>query len=105
MLLTKASLCGLLLEEGEEDLAVLLARSGIPELLDTERDAQALATIGLTPEDLIPLLPAIDVDPARAAVLSDEEAAAIKRTISHRWASLVDVWLGGTPGAAQSPQQ
>ncbi|WP_101524699.1 hypothetical protein [Nocardioides houyundeii] len=93
MLLTKASLCGLLLEEGEEDLAVLLARSDLADQLDTVHDARALAAIGLGEEELRSLLPAIEADPDHV-VLSHEEVAAIKHTLSDRWAFLVDVWLG-----------
>ncbi|WP_114423099.1 hypothetical protein [Nocardioides houyundeii] len=105
MLLTKASLCGLLLEEGEEDLAVLLARSDLAEQLDTVHDARALASIGLGEEELRSLLPAIEADPDQVVVLSHEEVAAIKHTLSDRWAFLVDVWLsrGGEPPRPTSP--
>ncbi|WP_055482173.1 hypothetical protein [Sphaerimonospora mesophila] len=94
MELTRSSLCGFLLEEGEEDLAVLIARSDLPEILDSERHAPALAALGLEEEELLALLPAVSGDPNTAGSLSEEDRARLKRTISDRWAHLVDVWTG-----------
>jgi hypothetical protein len=39
--LTRSSLCSILLEEGEENLAVLIARADLPEILDSTRDGCA----------------------------------------------------------------
>ena len=87
MRLTRSSLCGILLENGEEDLAVLVARADLPEILDTGRDAAALAALGLNEDDLRALLPAVGGDPGTA-----EDVAGLSQTISDRWAHLVSVW-------------
>jgi hypothetical protein len=50
--LSRSSLCSILLERGEEDLAVLIARADLPEILDSGRDAPALAALGLGDEEL-----------------------------------------------------
>ncbi|HXA57694.1 MAG TPA: hypothetical protein VNW94_00885 [Streptosporangiaceae bacterium] len=92
MELTRSSLCSLLLEEGEEDLAVLIARADLPEILDSERHAPALAALGLDEDELRALLPAVSGDPHARGSSSDEERAQLKRTISDRWAHLVDLW-------------
>jgi hypothetical protein len=92
--LTRSSLCSVLLEEGEEDLAVLIARADLPEILDSERHAPALAALGLDEEELWTLLPAVRTDPNATGSLSDEERAQLNRTISDRWAHLVDFWTG-----------
>lgn len=92
MKLSRSSLCSILLEEGEEDLAVLIARADLPDILDSEQDAPALAALGLDQDELHALLPAISGDPT--AVLPAEEAARLKQTISDRWAHLVSVWTG-----------
>jgi hypothetical protein len=92
--LTRSSLCGILLERGEEDLAVLVARTDLPEILDTGRDAPALAALGLSEEDLRALLPAVGGDPLTADTGTPREAARLSQTISDRWAHLVSVWTG-----------
>jgi hypothetical protein len=94
MKLARSSLCGLLLEDGEEDLAVLIARADLPDVLDSDTDAPALAAIGLSEEELQALLPAISADPARAAeaVKAAQQSAQMSRTISERWAHLVTAW-------------
>jgi hypothetical protein len=88
--LSKSSLCNMLLADGEEDLAVLLARSELPELLDSERDAPALAVIGLDHDDLVAMLPAVT---GNGRPSSSGEDAALRRTISNRWAELVNQWV------------
>lgn len=101
MKLARASLCGLLLEDGEEDLAVLIARANLPDVLDSEADAPALAAIGLSEEDLRSLLPAIGGDPVKAAeaVEAAERSSRMSDTLSARWADLVSAWTGGAgPG-------
>ena len=47
MRLAKSSLAGLLLGDGEEELAALLACSDLPDELDTDSDAQGLRVLGL----------------------------------------------------------
>ncbi|GAA0248156.1 hypothetical protein [Cryptosporangium japonicum] len=95
MRVSKASLAGLLLEEGEEDLAVLLARSDLPDEIDVERDAPALTAIGLSGDELHALLPTITAASAEAPA---SDMADLEQTISDRWAYLVDDWTG-TPRA------
>jgi hypothetical protein len=90
--LTKSSLCNMLLADGEEDLAVLLARSELPELLDSERDAPALAVLGLDRDDLTAMLPAVTGN-GRAAASGED--AVLRQTISNRWADLVAQWVDG----------
>ena len=88
----------MLLERGEEDLAVLIARADLPEILDSGRDAPALAALGLGGEELRGLLPALSGGPPGAGGATLEE---MTRTISDRWAHLVSVWTGnaGDDGA------
>lgn len=89
MRVSKLSLAGLLLEEGEEDLAVLLARSDLPEEIDVERDAATLAAIGLSGDELHALLPTL-----RGSVPDGpaSDMAGLEQTISDRWADLVTDW-------------
>jgi hypothetical protein len=103
MKLARSSLCGLLLEDGEEDLAVLIARAALPDVLDSETDAPALAAIGLSEEELLSLLPAIRADPDKAAeaVQAAEQSARVTQTLSARWAHLVTVWSDAAKGSGQ----
>jgi hypothetical protein len=94
MRLARSSLCSILLEEGEEDLAVLLARADLPEILDSDRDAPALAAIGLSGDDLAALLPAVSGDPVTGRRGPDELAQAV----SERWVHLVSSWTGRADG-------
>lgn len=93
MRLSRSSLCGILLEEGEEDLAVLIARADLPEVLDSDRDAPALAALGLGSDDLAALLPAVSGDPVTERRGCDELA----QTVSERWANLVSDWTVPPP--------
>jgi hypothetical protein len=93
MRLSRSSLCGILLEEGEEDLAVLIARADLPEVLDSDRDAPALAALGLGSDDLAALLPAVSGDPVTGRRGCDELA----QTVSERWAHLVSTWTVSPP--------
>jgi len=88
MRLARSSLCSILLEEGEEDLAVLIAQADLPEILDSDRDAPALAALGLGSDDLAALLPAVSGDPDTGRRGRDELAQAV----SERWAQLVSAW-------------
>jgi hypothetical protein len=98
--LTRSSLCSILLEEGEENLAVLIARADLPEILDSTRDAPALAALGLSEEGLRDLLPAVSGDLPTAG---GREMAEVSRTISDRWAYLVSVWTGTWKGTHARP--
>ena len=94
MRVSKASLAGLLLEEGEEDLAVLVARSDLPEEIDVERDAGPLAAIGLSGDELHALLPTIagTASGGPAGTESPNDMGQLEQTISDRWADLVTHW-------------
>jgi hypothetical protein len=93
--LTRSSLCSILLEEGEENLAVLIARADLPEILDSVRDAAALSALGLSEDELRDLLPAVSGDLPAA---DSQETAEVRRTLSDRWAYLVSVWTGTWDG-------
>jgi hypothetical protein len=94
MRLARSSLCSILLEEGEEDLAVLIARADLPDILDSERDAASLASLGLGSDDLAALLPAVTGEPLTGRRGRDELAQAV----SERWAHLVSAWTGRADG-------
>ena len=100
MQLTRSSLCSILLEEGEENLAVLIARADLPEILDSTRDAPALAALGLSEEELSDLLPAVSGDLPAA---NSKGTAEVRRTLSDRWAYLVSVWTGTSNGPHPHP--
>lgn len=92
MKVTKAGLVAMLLEAGEENAAVLLARSTLADELDTETDLEVLLTFGLDREQLgevvqmaIGAIEAEDVNTRRRRDAMDE-------AISRRWADLVDRW-------------
>jgi hypothetical protein len=89
--LTRSSLCSVLLEEGEENHAVLIARADLPEILDSTRDAPALAALGLGADELSDLLPAVS---GGLPAAGSQETAEVRRTLSDRWANLVSVWTG-----------
>jgi len=91
--LSRSSLCGILLENGEEDLAVLIAAADLPDILDPVRDAPALALLGLDSGELQALLPAVGGDPSSADGAA-HSTAHLSQTISDRWAHLVSVWTG-----------
>jgi hypothetical protein len=92
MHLARSSLCAALMQQGEENLAVLIARAGLPEILDSERDAPALAALGLAPENLLDLLPAVRGDLRVAVPAAAAEIDRLSRTVSDRWSDLVDIW-------------
>ncbi|MCW2930377.1 MAG: hypothetical protein JWM19_1339 [Actinomycetia bacterium] len=92
MKLARSSLCAVLLEQGEENLAVLIARASLPDILDSEQDGPALAALGLTPGDLGDLLPAVRGEPLAAGLDGIPGPDRLSRTISGRWSHLVDAW-------------
>lgn len=84
----------MLLEVGEENPAVLLARSRLPDEVDTDLDLDALVTFGLE-RDQVEEVARLAI----GAVESDDVITRCRRgeleqTISGRWADLVDQWTG-----------
>jgi hypothetical protein len=92
MKVEKASLVAMLLEVGEENAAVLLARSPLPDEIDTTHDLDALMEFDLERDQLdevarlaIGTIEADDVNTRR-------RRGDLAKTISRRWADLVDDW-------------
>jgi hypothetical protein len=89
----KASVVAMLLEAGEENAAVLLARSTLPDELDTEADLGVLLDFGLERDQVDEVarmtIGAIEPVDANTRLRRDE----MDKTISRRWADLVDLWL------------
>ncbi len=90
MKIGKSSLAAALLEIGEENAAVLLIRSPLPDQLDTERDLSALTHLGLDPETVEELV-ATAVGARGAA--DDGDGEHLRHTISRRYADLVQQWV------------
>jgi hypothetical protein len=90
----KSSLAATLLEIGEENAAVLLIRSPLPDLLDTEHDLAALTQLGLD-SDAVAELVATAVE-VRG---TDDHGAHLRQTISHRYADLVQQWTSSAKTA------
>lgn len=92
MKVEKSSLVAMLLEVGEENAAVLLARSDLVDEIDTDHDLDALLTFGLEPDQISEV--------ARVAVgaIEPEDVntrrtrGELEKTISRRWADLVEQW-------------
>ncbi|HKV22050.1 MAG TPA: hypothetical protein VJR50_23715 [Mycobacterium sp.] len=92
MKVEKASLVAMLLEVGEENAAVLLARSDLADEIDTGDDLDALSAFGLERDQI--------EEVARLAIGSIEpddvntrrRRGELEKTISQRWADLVDQW-------------
>lgn len=82
----------MLLEVGEENAAVLLARSKVAEEIDMEKDLDTLLHLGLDQDQVDEV--------ARSAVGSAEpgdvntrrRGGEMEKAISRRWADLVDDW-------------
>lgn len=82
----------MLLEVGEENAAVLLARSTLPDELDTERDRATLMSLGLD-EDQVDELAQLAVGATEPEdVNTRRRRDALEKTISRRWAELVEQW-------------
>ena len=92
MRVEKAGLVAMLLEVGEENAAVLLARSTLPDQLDTEHDLDDLLAFGLEPEQLdeVALLVVGGIEPKD--VNTRHRRDEMGKTISRRWAELVERW-------------
>jgi len=90
---SKASLVAMLLEVGEENAAVLLARSDLPDDIDLDSERHSLAAFGLDRDQLDEV-----VKLTIGVVGPDDDNAQRRRremekTISRRWADLVDQWV------------
>jgi hypothetical protein len=89
----KPNLVAMLLEVGEENAAVLLARSDLPDEIDLERDLDSLAAFGLE-RDQMDEVAQLTIGGAE----SDDDDGRRQRgememTLSRRCAALVDQWL------------
>jgi hypothetical protein len=89
----KSNLVAMLLEVGEENVAVLLARSPLPDAIDTEHDLDALVSFGLDRDqvDEIARLTIGAMEPDD--VNTRRRRSEMEKTISRRWADLVDDWM------------
>ena len=89
----KSNLVAMLLEVGEENAAVLLARSDLPDEIDLHSESGALVAFGLD-RDQIAEVARLTI----GVVVTDDESNRRQRdemqtAISQRWADLVDQWL------------
>ncbi len=94
MQIAKQSVVALLLGLGEENVAFLLARSELPDTLDTERDLGALADFGLESDDVEELIRSA-VDAVATGPGAIEHGERLDHTVSKRWAVLVGHWVAG----------
>jgi hypothetical protein len=87
-----SSLVAMLLEVGEENAAVLLARSTLPDELDTEHDLDDLLAFGLEPDQLdeVARLAIGGIEPEDVNTRNRRDE--MGKTISRRWAELVERW-------------
>lgn len=95
----KSGLASVLLEVGEENAAVLLIRSSLPEVLDTEQDLPMLRQFGLDAEAVDELI-AMIVERTGADFDHGEH---FERISSERYAGLVRRWVVGRPIDAPQP--
>lgn len=90
---SKPNLVAMLLEVGEENAAVLLARSELPDEIDLHRDADSLIEFGLDRDQLDEVarltVSAGDDDDDSGRRRRDE----MEQTVSRRCSDLVDQWL------------
>jgi hypothetical protein len=89
----KAGLVAMLLEVGEENAAVLLARSQLPDEIDTDHDLDTLVAFGLERDQIaeVARLTVGGIEPDD--VTTRRRRGELEKTISRRWADLVDQWL------------
>jgi hypothetical protein len=89
----KSNLVAMLLEVGEENAAVLLARSDLPDEIDLERDLYALMLFGLD-GDQVNEVAQLTIGAIGTGDDNDRrQRGEMETTISRRWADLVDQWL------------
>jgi hypothetical protein len=90
---TKSNVVAMLLEVGEENAAVLLARSALPEELDLDSVLDALPAFGLDREQVDEVarltIGAVESGDDSGRRQRDE----MEKTLSRRCADLVDQWL------------
>jgi hypothetical protein len=89
----KSNVVAMLLEVGEENAAVLLARSALPDELDLDSDLDGLLAFGLD-RDQVEEVARLTI----GAVEPDDDNVRRQRgememTLSRRCADLVDQWL------------
>lgn len=92
MKVAKASLISMLLEVGEENVAVLLARSQLGDEIDTRVDLGALIQFGLEPEQVDEVVRLVVSALEREDVNTRRRRGEMANTISRRWADLVETW-------------
>lgn len=83
----------MLLEVGEENAAVLLARSQLPAQIDTDHDLEALVTFGLERDQVDEVARLAIGAPEPDDVNTRRRRDNLEKTISRRWADLVDQWM------------
>jgi hypothetical protein len=90
---TKSNVVAMLLEVGEENAAVLLARSALPDELDFDSDLDALLAFGLDRDqvDEVARLTIGTVGPDDDSGRRQRDE--MEKIISRRCADLVDQWL------------
>lgn len=82
----------MLLEVGDENVAVL-ARSALPGEIDTEHDLHALLAFGLEHEQLEEVARLAIGEIETDDVTARRRRGDLEKTISRRWADLVDQWI------------
>jgi hypothetical protein len=89
----KSNLVAMLLEVGEENAAVLLSRSALPDQVDLHSDLDALLAFGLDRDQVeeVARLTIGTVEPDD--VNTRRRRSELEKTISRRWGDLVDRWL------------
>ena len=92
MKVEKSNLVAMLLEVGEENAAVLLARSPLPDAIDTEHDLETLLSFGLEC-DQVDEIARLTIGPIEPDVNVRRRRDELEKTISRRWADLVDDWM------------
>jgi hypothetical protein len=89
----KPNLVAMLLEVGEENAAVLLARSDLPDEIDLQRDLDSLVAFGLE-RDQIDEVTQLTIGGADSGGGDDRrQRGEMEMTLSRRCADLVDQWL------------
>ena len=92
MKVDKGALVAMLLEVGEENAAVLLARSEMADEIDTERDLDTFLAFGLEPDQVDEVARLAVGTIAPDDVNTRHRRGEIEKAISRRWADLVDDW-------------
>ncbi|BBX48567.1 hypothetical protein GCM10009641_03870 [Mycobacterium cookii] len=89
MTVSKPNLVAMLSGVGEENAAVLLSRSDLPDEIDLQRDLDSLLACGLDRDQLD------EVAQLTKGVVESErrQRDETETTISRRWADLVEQWL------------